>query len=415
MNEKLQQLLDEYEENYNEFTYLHYLDKDNQFALKTGLVGCFYLNQAYLPEKRQALGKALALYDKYWGNKLHYGFSDGDPNQIIPYEKMNIIEKQNEIISNGYDSLNFYWSNVNNLNFTPAYMIKTMSFADWFEEVHKPISYLQFYLPISELITLGCEKMIELIKEMSQLLQPMHGFFGLGVQHSHEFYGYQHLEYEIAHKYFGLDISNDESDLRFRKGFKCINWLTILGDELINAKLGSITELKNNNHDEAIEFYPYHGGIIVRAGEVPELAKVEHKPYPKHYVNVNALLKPARAPDIGSLGFGSINGVIRFNNRTSKIWQARFDDIIPSDIPAESVNNINATTEKQRVRIQVKSGELCRYSGLYSASIDGKIEHRELSLGHIVAPFRNSETGKIYDDVIWHLLRRDDGGEVYLK
>ncbi|OCG33502.1 hypothetical protein A9G34_05480 [Gilliamella sp. Choc4-2] len=58
MKDKLQQLLDEYQQNYNKFTYGHYLDPDNiEDAIKTGLVGCFYLDKAYKPEKRQAIGQ----------------------------------------------------------------------------------------------------------------------------------------------------------------------------------------------------------------------------------------------------------------------------------------------------------------------------------------------------------------------
>ena len=101
--------------------------------------------------------------------------------------------------------------------------------------------------------------------------------------------------------------------------------------------------MKERNDDNEIRFYPYSGGVVVRAGEVPELGDVASNPYPKHYVNVNALLKPARAPEIASLGFGSINGEICFNNRTSQEWQSRFDNVEAIDI---TVNH-----EKQSAQI----------------------------------------------------------------
>lgn len=308
MTEKLQQFLEEYHKNYNKFTYSHYLDPDNQDALKTGLVGCFYLNQAYRPEKRQAIGQVLALYDKCWGEKLRYGYFDGDPNKLYKYHSTTMAQKLAQIDEFEGNTLNFYWCDVDDLEFAPDYFIKTYSRAEWYEELHRDISYLQFYLPVNELVHFGIEKLIEWIQQISDILQPMHGFFGLGIQHSHEYYDYQYLEYELAHQFLGLDIANVECDLRFREGFKCINWLTILGDELVNEKLGGISQLQQRNHDEGITFYPYQGGVVVRAGEVPELGDVATNPYPRHYVNVNALLKAARAPDIGSLGFGSING-----------------------------------------------------------------------------------------------------------
>ena len=415
MKNKLQKLLDEYQENYNRFTYGHYLDPNNiEDAIKTGLVGCYYLDQGYLPEKRQAIGQVLALYDKYWGDKLKFGFLDGNPNQLHPYQKFSIDKKQDLINNYALDVLNFYWSNVDNLEFVPEYLIKTFSEPEWYEKLHQEISYVQLYLPISELKEFGVEQLIDLNQKISEILQPMHGFFGLGIQHSHEYYDYQYLEYELAHQFLGLDISNVESDLRFRSGFKCINWLTILSDQLIADKLGSLEALKEHNNDNEIRFYPYAGGVVVRAGEVPELGDVASNPYPKHYVNVNALLKPARAPELGSLGFGSINGEIRFNNRTSKEWQCRFDDVEATDIAVsnepQSAQIINMDS---KVRISIQTGQLCPHTGVYSAKINGKIEYRELIQGHKVEPFIDSETQQVHNDVTWQLLRREDGGNVF--
>ncbi|MWN90838.1 DUF3396 domain-containing protein [Gilliamella sp. Pra-s65] len=417
MKDKLQQLLDEYQQNYNKFTYGHYLDPDNiEDAIKTGLVGCFYLDKAYKPEKRQAIGQVLALYDKYWGNKLKHGFFNANPNKLYPYQAFSLAQKLELINEYALDTLNFYWSNVDNLDFTPEYFIETFSKPEWYEKVHKSISYVQFYLPINELKSFGVDSLVELIGQISEILQPMHGFFGLGIQHSHEYYDYQYLEYELAHKYLGLDISNVESDLRFRGGFKCINWLTILSNQLVTDKLGSLDELKQRNQDEAITFYPYKDGVVVRAGEVPELGDVSRNPYPKHYVNVNTLLKPARAPEIGSLGFGSINGEIRFNDRTSKEWQCRFDDVTATDLP-KTDEQIEQTPDQTglAVPICIKTGELCPHTGLYSATINGKIEYRELINGDKVAPFIDGDTKQTYTDITWTLLRRDDGGSVYIK
>ena len=415
MQDKLQKLLDEYQENYNRFTYGHYLDPNNiEDAIKTGLVGCYYIDQGYLPEKRQAIGQVLALYDKYWGDKLKFGFLDGNSNQLHPYQKISIDKKQDLINNYALDVLNFYWSNVDNLEFVPEYFIETFSEPEWYEKVHQEISYVQLYLPISELKEFGVEQLITLNQQISEILQPMHGFFGLGIQHSHEYYDYQYLEYELAHQFLGLDISNVESDLRFRGGFKCINWLTILSDQLITDKLGSLEALKERNSDNEIRFYPYAGGVVVRAGEVPELGDVASNPYPKHYVNVNALLKPARAPELGSLGFGSINGEIRFNDRTSKEWQCRFDDVEATDTTVshepQSAQIINMDS---KIRISIQTGQLCPHTGVYSAQINGKIEYRELIQGHKVEPFIDSETQQVHNDVTWQLLRREDGGNIY--
>lgn len=120
--------------------------------------------------------------------------------------------------------------------------------------------------------------------------------------------------------FLGLDVSNVKSDLRFRGGFKCNNWITVLSNDLVNDKLSGFEQLKQCNLDQRNTFYPDTGGVVVPTGDVPELGDVETNPYSQHYVNVNAQLKAVRSPEIGSLGFGSINGEVRFNDQTSKEW-----------------------------------------------------------------------------------------------
>jgi len=46
---------------------------------------------------------------------------------------------------------------------------------------------------------------------------------------------------------------------------------------------------------------------------------------PAPYVLANHILKPARAPEIMGLHYGSIAGEVRFVPETTKMWQQRFD------------------------------------------------------------------------------------------
>ena len=339
MNDKLQQLLEEYKSNYDKFSFGRYLDLDHtENALKIGLIGCFYLDKSYKPEKRQAINQVLSLYDKYWGKYLNYGFGDGDPNTLYQYQNISLAQKI--ILNNGFclDTLSFYWSNVDKLYLIPDYLIKVLSRSESLEKRFNTVSYLQIYLPIYELKYFGVDKLVEFIRQVSQILKPLHGFFGLGIRQRYKYYDFQYLEGELARKYLGLDISTDEEDKNFRDGFKSINWLTILSEELFIEKLGSLDEVKQQNSDEGIIFHSYTGGVMVQAGEVPEFCDISRNPYPKHYVKANALLKPARAPMIASFGFTSNNGKIQ-DSQTSKGWQSRFDDVTPTDVPPKDTDD----------------------------------------------------------------------------
>lgn len=82
--------------------------------------------------------------------------------------------------------------------------------------------------------------------------------------------------------------------------------------------------------DPAINITPYNDGVIIRAGEWPELGWVKDTPYSELYVKVNNALKPIRAPEIDSLNYGSIAGEIRFDKNSTARWLARFDVELPS-------------------------------------------------------------------------------------
>ena len=64
-----------------EFTY-GAPDNENLNALQVGLVAHFYIDQGYLPEKRQAMAEAFALYHQEFGDK---GNSEEDFQILAKY------------------------------------------------------------------------------------------------------------------------------------------------------------------------------------------------------------------------------------------------------------------------------------------------------------------------------------------
>ncbi|WP_409310929.1 type VI immunity family protein [Pectobacterium sp. B1J-3] len=153
----------------------------------------------------------------------------------------------------------------------------------------------------------------------------MHGLAGLGVQQCYESENYEHLEYEIAQAFSAVDIPNSHTWETGRDGIRSVNWYTFVQDSWLE-KLGGIAGLRQQLDDERIALLPYEGGVMIRAGEWPELGWNKVNPYPELYVKVNQMLKPIRAPEICSMGYGSIAGEIRFDKTSTAAWLARFDN-----------------------------------------------------------------------------------------
>lgn len=64
----MDELFKQYEDLKWEFTYGHEDDPELHNALQVGLVAYFYLDQAWTPERRQAMADALAFYHQHMVN-----------------------------------------------------------------------------------------------------------------------------------------------------------------------------------------------------------------------------------------------------------------------------------------------------------------------------------------------------------
>ncbi|MEB8679322.1 DUF3396 domain-containing protein [Cronobacter malonaticus] len=300
-------------------------DPEHHNALQVGLVAWFYLDKGYTKENRARIAEAWQLYHNEFGAKLKWGYID-DPSKPLDYNvKLTKILKK--YISDSFgESFFFDWYSDAGFRYASYYSVSVGSMAGWYESIHKNVSYFGFYIPIEELNRKDFLK--ALLSQFCDILQPLHGLMGLGIQQCYEKERYQHLEYEICNEFNGVDVINSNTDKKMRAGLRSVNWYTFFNNEWLN-KLGGIQYLRSALSNASIEIIPYDAGVIIRAGEWPELGWVKDNPYPELYVKVNKVLKPIRAPEIGSLGYGSIAGEIRFDRNSTARWLARFDVDLP--------------------------------------------------------------------------------------
>lgn len=383
-----------------EFTYGAEEDSEHHNALQVGLVAWFYLDKGYTRENRARIAEAYQLYHNEFGNHLKWGYID-DPNKDLDYS--NISPKRfKEAIANTFgDDMDFKWYSDKGFRYASDYSVNVSSPAGWFEEIHNPISCFGFSLPVSELK--NKEYLEQLLLRFCSLLHPLHGLMGLGIQQCYEEERYQHLEYDIGQEFLGIDIPGGLTDDKMRNGFRSINWQTFFNNEWLE-KLGGVTYLYNALSDPAINITPYNGGVIIRAGEWPELGWVNDNPYPELYIKVNNALKPIRAPEIDSLGYGSIAGEIRFDKSSTAKWLARFDVELPSlaTIPAA----------QDPVRITRWTDEIAPYAGQWATIVNGATEYIQTREGQKMPPFED-KYGKQHR-ANWKLLKRDDKGSVFI-
>ena len=104
---------------------------------------------------------------------------------------------------------------------------------------------------------------------------------------------------------------------------KCVNWLTILNDDLV-TELGGIEPMR-----EALEpvckVHEYPGGVVIQAGEAPQLGDTHRGDIPEAYRMVARYTRSVRFE-----GYQGPSGLFRVPDNHDKIaetlaWIRRFD------------------------------------------------------------------------------------------
>ncbi|MCJ7957063.1 MAG: DUF3396 domain-containing protein [Pseudomonas sp.] len=324
-------------------------EDEEQPVLQVGLVATFYLVDAYLPVRRKHIAEAFELYCRYFGEHLVWGYMGSEKiiTQDFCHQTMNLCLSY--IQSDGFaDSASFMWSSQQGFEHSGKYMFEAILPVEWFERTHNSLTTIRFYLPAEEIKGSGRRNFEKLILDMCNILRPLHGTAGLGIQNSYEIQNYQHIEYELLEQYRGIDLTLLIANETWRTGYSNLNWYTYLAHHWV-SKLGTTEDLLEQLNDVRIGILPYEWGTIFRAGDWPALGKANVDPRPELYVMVNEVLKPLRVNNIGSLHYGSIAGEVRLNERTSNQWLRRFD--LPKDTarqqPSPLYRRISAAEQQQ--------------------------------------------------------------------
>jgi hypothetical protein len=195
-------------------------------------------------------------------------------------------------------------------------------------EVHgdKKRSYIKLVLPWSCLNEPDGPKIYQdwLIYLCNQF-DAEHGYGGLSSVLPYDYHSYLPIEYELAQQYSGLQVdSMPHSSSRELLGYiKGVNWYTILGESCLKRLDGESSVRHAFSGRGDIEILTYNNGLIIRAGEYPELGALEDG-LPAAYVAVNKVVKPVRIPNPDQLHSYSPYGNC-FEKDSTDRWYARFD------------------------------------------------------------------------------------------
>jgi hypothetical protein len=191
-------------------------------------------------------------------------------------------------------------------------------------------SHVCAYFPAAAIAEHGYELLLNLAGRWAGRVRTLHGGAGYSILFEHGiFSGGNSADRTILPpltRYPGLDFSDPphfevESDLGDGLAIKSINWLTILGNAILQ-KAGGEEHLKQQV-GQTCRFHDFGGGVIIQAGEQPQIGDANRGLVLDDYRRVNEALRPVRFEEYRR-GLFVVPAPLDSMEETLK-WVKRFD------------------------------------------------------------------------------------------
>ncbi len=156
---------------------------------------------------------------------------------------------------------------------------------------------VRLVLPLDTMLE-GPERLIALTQELVADLRFCWGSAGYSLEYNdmgdRSASGQREI-YPLLSRYPGIDLDSPSGTIRKMEegaGFGCINWLTMLGPELVD-KLGGEKQLRSQLSPE-VTIRPLPHGLMFQAGERPELGGADDPEALQPYHALGRTLAPVR-------------------------------------------------------------------------------------------------------------------------
>ncbi|MGL4528956.1 MAG: type VI immunity family protein [Citrobacter freundii] len=340
-----------------EFTFT---DNNDVVVSRLGLSITLFFKQGYTLEKRE---KILACFSRFRAEfGTHLRFHTHSFKGMKKYSPENIAKVEDSIRNKGiHDYGGWEISDAKNMSEAPNCL---MGYLDSGDDDDNENSYLSLVLPWFYLKeTQGMARFNDWLTYLCQQLEPDSGDCGYCLSMPFDFDDYCPLEYELAKRYPPLQVNaNVFADaMQYTDSSRGVNWITILDNRYIKRLGGEdwVRQVLSRDPEIGVEHYP--GGLLIRAGQYPDLTPLTAGLSP-HYLAVNQLIRPIRVQPQEGHSLHSY-GVNQFDEQSTLAWYARYDQgplslsPLESGTPALVTGNWTTPSFPHTMRI-IKQGEM---------------------------------------------------------
>lgn len=350
---------------------------DGTPVVKLGLIITLYFKEGYTTETKKKIGECFARYYEEFQPQLKSMVFRR--NRKLTPDAFSKAHKQ-VIETEPNDHFSWFLGSAQKTSQADEYSLSMLNSF----EIHgdKLRSYIKLVLPWGILPEPdGAERYQNWLIYLCNQVCADHGYAGLSSVLPYDYDSYMPMEYQLAEQYSGLIVDSMPfaDTLQLQEHVKSVNWYTVLGNTYVERLGGEAAVRHALSGRGDIEMLNYDYGLIIRAGQYPELGAVEDGP-PPAYVAVNKVVKPVRIPNPDQLHSYSPYGDC-FDEESTARWYSRFDQ----------PENSQATPER------IPAGQPCTHAGYWFTPAQAN-SRRYFAQGEIMPRFDQSDWG----ETLWY-------------
>lgn len=350
---------------------------DGAPVIRLGLASTLYFKEGYTTAVKE---KIIECFERFYEEfEAHLNWQVAGRPQKLSRQKFD--KHRDAILSSGpNDQCEWHISSARNQKEAGVYSLSLLtSFATHGD---KDRSYLKLTLPWDYLNEPDGKKHFhEWLLFLVNKLAAESGYSGLACKLPYDFASYMPMEYQLAQQYSGLEVDTFAFSMgrELCSHIKGVNWYTVLGQTFVERLGGEETVRQAFAAHPDIKCINYDNGLIVRAGEYPELGAQEDG-LPRVYVAVNRVVKPVRIPNPDQLHSYSPYGDC-FDQESSARWYARFDE----------------EQQERAIPEKIYAGQPCSHAGYWSTPASAE-SRQFFNKGEVMPNFEDSDWGA----TIWY-------------
>jgi Type VI immunity for VRR-NUC len=302
------------------------VDEDGRVVLRPGLIVTLYFHRGHTAQKRRAVLECFNEYLRLAGTHLKWWVvEDGRFSSVAKLASRDI---SSYLLSDKFEQFDrdwaFMWHGGEHKDDASNFRIYGFGASKRESDHHGSLSFLTVAFPLDFFSDQGRE-VPELVVRWSTLIQPFHGYGGIGLVTAEESEGDSDLEdriVAIARRHPGAEIDFPLDHIMWtKKGIKGGSWLTVLSAPFLD-QLGGADSLRGSL-GAPFRVLDYPEGALIVAGDGPEWGDVNRRIDTPNYRTLARVLKPVRISEHGGI---SQSFEDRFDKEAFEAWLARFDD-----------------------------------------------------------------------------------------